>query len=106
MPEIEYLNAESNHNPFMKIMTDPEVEDRKYRESLELEDLAKDSTDNFIRKKSITIDVNPESDLIIRPGTGRVRITFDVKNNQMLTTKICYTARGSPFGPIELYPSM
>ncbi|XP_033209668.1 uncharacterized protein LOC117168267 isoform X3 [Belonocnema kinseyi] len=106
MSEIDYLNAESNPNNFMKIMNTPQIEERKFSEAFELEDLTKDSTDNFLRKKSVTIDVNPDSELIIRPGTGRVRIAFDVRNNQMLTTKICYTARGSPLGPVELYPSV
>ena len=103
-PEVEYISAENNPKPFTTMMMNSEIDAKKYRESSELQDFTRDPTDSFFQKKSVTIDVNPETNLVVRSGAGKVRLFFDVRNNQMLTLRVCYRATSSVLRPLELIP--
>lgn len=88
-----------------KVLVGPQIENRIQHESLELDDLTRSTSDGFFQKKLVTVDVSSDSNLIIRTGTGRVRINFDVKNNQIKESILCYRAVGSPIEVVQVYPS-
>ncbi|XP_024940609.1 uncharacterized protein LOC107267520 isoform X2 [Cephus cinctus] len=96
----EFKIEDVNNRTFSARMLAEELEDGQASKS---EDLARLTGTNVIRTRTLFVDVNPATSLIVKPGT-LARIIFDVTNSHSLTVRHYFQARSSTFSVANLQP--
>ena len=85
-------------------MDTEEIEDRSIdRQATELEDLSRSLNEELPIKRSLIVDVNPNTNLIANPGTIH-RINFDITNSHVLIIRHYFAFRSTPLRVVGIRP--